>query len=191
MSDGPFRNTKLSKGWKKFAVAVENGAFDSYECCALASDALVREILVHDVPPLLAKLQAIVLGEQLDLDPLSSVESIFDGYSKAPFSDNLQKEVVFRLSEKSEPSEAIMDALDAAVGGRIRETRSHIEEDCIRAREAGEMRPDQFVRTVNQSNVIFEELSKNEICAALLACNKAAFKDDVSKKKGLDEGPRL
>jgi hypothetical protein len=50
MSDGPFKNLKLGKRWKRFAEAVQNVAFDSAECCALASDALVHEILTGDVP---------------------------------------------------------------------------------------------------------------------------------------------
>lgn len=191
MSDGPFKNLKLCRRWKRFVEAVQNDAFGSNECCALASDALVREILTDDVQPLLADLQAYARREQLDFDPLSSVESIFNGHSKMPFADTLQKEVVFRLSELIAPSNALWQALDASVSNQISVVRNRIEEECIRAREVGEMRQDQFDYTVTQASATFDLLARNKICEALLAGDKKAFKGAVSKKKGLDEGPCL
>lgn len=191
MSDGPFKNLKLGKRWKRFAEAVQNDAFTSAECCDMASDAIVREILTDDVPSLLVNLQAYSSREQLDIDPLSSVENIFNAHIRAPFTDILQKEVMFRLSEQISPTDAVWQALGASVSVRISEVRNRIEEECIHAREAGKMRQDQFDRTVNQASAIFNALAKNLICEALLARDKSAFKNAVSKKNGLDEGPPL
>lgn len=191
MTDGPFKNLKLGSRWKRFAEAVQNDAVDSAQCCALASDALVREILTDTNQVLLADLQAYSGREQLDFDPSSSIESIFNGHSKSPFADTLQKELAFRLSEQIAPDVAIGQALEASVGDQISEARNRIEEECIRARESGEMRQDQFDRTVNHASAAFNALAKNEICNALRAGDKNAFKDAVSKKEGLDEGPSL
>jgi len=191
MSDGPFKNLKLSKSWNRFVKAVQNAAFDRAECCALASDALVREILTDSVQALLADLQAYARRKQLDLDPLSSVESIFNVHMKTPFADTLQKEVTFCLSDGVAPVDAVQHALDAAVSEQIREARNRIEEECISAREGGGMLQDHFSRTISQSSTIFDSLIKNDVCKALLAGNKNAFKNAVSKKVGLDEGPSL
>lgn len=191
MSDGPFKNLKLGKRWQRFAEAVQNVAFDSAECCALASDALVHEILTGDVPALLAKLLAYANRGQLDFDPLFSVESIFIDYSKSAFADNLQKEVAPRLSLETNPGTAIMEAVYASLSEQIRKVRNRIEEECVHDYEVGKMKKDQFVCTLNQASAIFDGLDNNKICEALLSCNKGAFKAAVSKKEGLDEGPKL
>lgn len=190
MSDGPFKNLKLNKRWKRFAEAVQNDAFDRAECCAMASNALVHEILTDGVQTLLADLQDYASLKQLDLDPLSSIESIFNVHMKTPFTDTLQKEVALCLCEAA-PSDAARQALKAAVTEQISEAMNRVEEECIRAREAGEMWQDQFQLTVKQARATFNALDINGICEALLAGNKNAFKNAVSKKVGLEEGPPL
>jgi hypothetical protein len=191
MSDGPFKNLKLNRRWKRFAEAVQNAAFDHAECCAMASDALVREILTDGVLALLADLQAYASRKQLDLDLLSSVESIFNIHMKTPFTDTMQKEIAFCLSEQAVPADAVRQALKASVNEQISEAMNRIEEECIRAREVGEMWQDQFNHTVKQASATFNTLAIDKICEALLAGNKNAFKKAVSKKVGLDEGACL
>ncbi len=191
MSDGPFKNLKLSKRWKRFAEAAQNEAFDSRVCCAMASDALLHEILTDGFRSLLADLHAYVNRNQLDLVPLSSVESIFHSHIKTPFSDTFQKQVAFLLNDQVAPSAALRQALGASVNEHVSEARNRIVDECIRARETGEMWPDQFSRAVKSVNAIFDVLAENEVCEALLDGNKKAFKDVASKKKGLDDGAPL
>lgn len=191
MSDGPFKNLKLGTRWKRFAEAVQNEAFDSSACCALASHALLNEILTDSVRAILAALRAYASRQQLDIDPLSSVESIFNDHMKTPFSDSLQKQVVFRLSDQVTPADAVRQALEASVSEHSSDARNRIVDECIRARETGEMRQDQYSRAVSNVKTIFGLLAKNEVCEALHVGNKNAFKDAVSKKQGLDEGPPL
>src|SRR5882757_1747537 len=98
MTDGPFKNLQLASRWKRFAEAVQNDAVGMVERCSLAGDALVREVLTEETQALLIDLQAYRSREQLDIDPLSSVESIFNSHSKTPFTDSLEKELAFRLN---------------------------------------------------------------------------------------------
>jgi len=191
MSDGPFKNLKLGKCWKRFVEAVQSDAFGHAYCCALASDALLDEILTNAVKTIVADLVAFGSRVQLDLVPLTSVEEIFNRHSKSAFTDTLQKEVACRVSDQMACSDAIKEAIGAAVSDHIGEVKNRIEEESIRSLEFGKMRQDQFYRIVNQSNAIFASLASNEVCDALLACDKKAFKDVVSKKVGLDEGPSL
>jgi hypothetical protein len=191
MSDGPFKNIKLGYRWKRFARAVQSDAFDSVECCNLASDALVHEILSSEFQGLLADFQSYTRREQLDFDPLSTVEGIFNRHGKTSMTDTFQKEVMFRLDKQVAPTEVLRQALEASVGEQSREVRSRFEEECIRVHEAGEMRPDQFKRTVNQVGAVIDALVKSDICEAILAGDKNAFKAAVTKKIGLDEGPKL
>lgn len=191
MTDGPFKNLKLGSHWKRFAEAVQNDAVDAPERCALAAHALVHETLSENTKALLVDLQAYVNRKQLDLDPLSSVESIFSGHNKTPFSDTCQKEIAYRLSEQTHPASALRQAVEATVIGLKSGARNRIEEECIRVRESGEMREDQFTHTVMQARATFDSLAIDEICDALYAGNKNAFKEAISKKDGLDDGPSL
>lgn len=191
MSDGPFKNLKLGKRWKRFAEAVQNEAFDSSVCCALASHALMHEILTDDFRATLAALQAYASRNQLDLDPVSSVESVFNDHMKTPFSDILKKQVAFRLSDQVTPADAVRQALEASVSEHSCDARNRIVDEFIRARETGEIRKEQYFKAVNNVKAIFGLLAKNAVFEALHVGNKNAFKDAVSKKQGLDEGPPL
>src|SRR5690242_5544744 len=119
MSDGPFKNLKLKTRWKQFAEAVQNDAFNRDECCAMASHALVCEILTKGVQALLADLQAFVSQQQLDFDPFSSIESIFNAHMKTPFTDNLQKELALCFNDQAAPADALRDGLKASVTQEI------------------------------------------------------------------------
>lgn len=191
MTDGPFRNLKLDKRWKRFFEAAQNDTVDRTEIRALASDALIHEILTEDTKALLADLHSYEQQKQLDLDPASSCDSIFDEHSKTPFSDFLQKELKYRLIEQVPPNIAINHALETSADHQILKARNHIEEECIRTHESGEMWQNQFNRTLMQVGDAFDTLNRGNIYDAIRAGNKNAFKNGASKKKGLDEGPNL
>ena len=191
MTDGPFKNLKLSNRWKRFAAAAHNDAVDIAERSAIASDALLHEILTDNTQALLVDLQTYTGRAQLDLDPMSSVEGIFNNHSKTPFSDTLQKELVFRLNQQIATDIAIQQAVKASVEDHASKASSRIEEECIDARESGKMHRDQSRRTLAHSRATFDALATKDICDALWAGDKNAFKNAAAKRKGLDEGPRL
>jgi len=191
MSDGPFKNLKLGRHWKRFAKAVQNDAFTSAECSALAMNALLQDILTQDAKALLTDLTNFASREQLDLDAASAIEEIFHRHQKSSFADTLQKEMAFRLSDHMPLADAIKQAVEAAVTEHICEAKTRIVEECILSRDFKGMWQDQFNRTVRESNAIFNGLATNEICGAILTRNNNAFKAAVSKKAGLDEGVSL
>jgi hypothetical protein len=191
MSDGPFKNLKLVKGWRKFTEAAYNDAFDRVECCAMASDAVVCDVLTPPVQSLLSVLKAYVDRNQLDFDPLSSINKIFSEHSRVSFADTLQKNMSYQLSDNVAPSVALEQGLASSVNDQINISRTRIHEECIRSCEVGEMRQDQLDRTIKRTNSVFESLNRNTIYDAVLACDKRAFKNAVAKKDGLDEGPSL
>ena len=191
MSDGPFKNLKLGRHWKRFAEAVQNDACTSAECSAFAMNALLHDILTNDVKALLSELRKCASREQLNLDASSAVEEIFRRHQKTSFADTLQKEVVFRLKDQMPLADAIKQAVEAAVTEQKCEAKSRIVEECIVSRDFKGMWQDQFNRTVRELSAIFNGLATNEICEATLAGDNNAFKAAVSKKVGLDEGVSL
>lgn len=190
MTDGPFRNLKLESHLKRLAEAVQNEAFDDTERSALASDALVKDIL-EDAQGSLRNLQEYARRKQHDLDPRSSIRDIFGTAPRSPFVDGLQKQVDYRLSRDASPDTAISEGLEAAVRTHIGEVRTRIQEACIHAHQSGEMQQDQFDNAIHGVDRTLDSVNVPAICDALRAGNKDAFKEATAKKKGLDEGPSL
>lgn len=191
MSDGPFKNLKLNKHWKKFAKTAYNDAFDQVECRAMASHAIVNDILTDSFRGLLSALKSYATQNQMDIDPLSSIERIFNEHSKDQFADTLQKEMAYRLNNNCIHSETLEQALGASVDEQLNITRTRIQEECIHSCEMGEIKQGQRDRTIDRINTVFESLDRQNIGEAILACNKLFFKRAVTKKDGLDDGPSL
>ena len=191
MSDGPFKHLRLGSPWKRFAAASCNNAVDTTERCALAKDALMREILTDENRALLRDLRAYTRCGQLDFEPRSPVDTIFRSHPKTAFGDILQREMAFRVADQMTPDAAFERALEASVHEHIGKAKSRIREEYIRALECGELTQDQYDCTVTQANATFDALAETDICDALREGDRNAFKDDVSKRTGLDEGPNL
>jgi len=190
MSDGPFRNLKLDSRSKRFAEAVQNDAVDQETRCAYANDAISNGILRENLE-LLRSLQNYGQDGQLDLDPSATVKGLFDAHPKSEFADHLQREVGLRLHEGEQSQAAINNGLEATLETSIKEFRTRTHEACLEAYGSGEMRKTQLDRFVEGCNLALEGVNRPQIMAALKEGNKSAFKQDVKKKDGLDEGPKL
>jgi transcriptional antiterminator Rof (Rho-off) len=190
MTDGPFKNLRLDRRSKRFAEAVQNDAVDLETRRAYANDAILNSIL-RENEALLSALQAYSQDGQFDLVPNISVKGIFDDHPKSEFADHLHREVSFRLDEGQMYQAAINNGLKAALENSIREFKTRTHEACLEARGSGEMRMDQLDRFVVGSNQALESIDRQRMMEALWKCDKGAFKQDVRKKEGLDEGPRM
>lgn len=190
MTDGPFRNLKLDNRSKRFAEAVQNDSVDHEMRCAYANDAILNGILSEN-QTLLRALQEYRQNGQLDLDPSDSVKGIFDAHPKSEFADHLQREVGLRLHEGEKSEAAINNGLAASLETCVGEFRTRTHEACLEAYGSGEMRKDQLNRFVEGSNQVLQDIDGQRIMEALKVGDKDAFKQDVKKKEGLDEGPKL
>jgi len=192
MTDGPYKNLKLDSRSKRFAEAVQNEAEDHVTRCALASDAILNGTLSEN-EGLIRDLQNYGKSGQLDLDldPDGSIKRIFDAHPKSEFSDHLQREFCLRLYEGEPSHGAISNSLEATLETSIGEFRTRIHEAGLEAQREGPMYKDQFDRLIEGSNHVIECLDRSRILEAIKKCDKKAFKQDIKKKQGLDEGPRL
>lgn len=191
MTDGPFKNSKLDSNWKRFAEALQNDSVDVTERNSLAAHAFVHEILDRSTQALLGSLRAYLTREQLDLDPLSSTENIFNQQSRTAFSDTYQKELSCRLYDQVPSIDAFKLAMYATVNVLMTIARSRIEEECIRVHDSGEMPTYQLEKTVEKVRSVFSSLPTNDICDAIYKGNRNAFESEVSRKTSLDDGPTL
>lgn len=191
MSDGPFKNAKLPRWWKGYMDALGNEAVSVEERYSEAAHAVLGDVLADDIQTLFSDLQAFADRQQLDLDTVSSAESIFDSHAKTPFADLLQKEMLYRLANKEAPDEAFANGMAEAVRGQIEEARTRSQEECIHAADVGDMNQDACDRAVERTSADFSQLSVAEICDAALAGDKKAFRNAIGKQESLEEGPDL
>lgn len=188
MTDGPFKNLKLGSCWRRLAEAVQNDAASPAECGAFASDALARHLVTKEHAEVLRELDARLGCGQLELDPLGSVEAIFDRCGKTPFLDSFRKELLFRIANDTPLADALAPALDAAIKNQIGEARNRFQEECIRAHEAGEMARDAVERAQEKIDTAFDAVESEKVRDALLAGKKDAFEKDLGRGDGVDEG---
>jgi hypothetical protein len=182
---------KLGSRWKRLAEAVQNDAVDQSECTALANDSIVRELVTPANIAIIKDLEAYAQRGQMDFDPVSSVEAVFDGHNKTPFNDQLQKELNYRLSDGVPVGTALSDAVEASAAGHVGETRNRFQEESIRLREAKELSAEKCRSTIEKVNTTFDAVDIPAICNALREGDNKAFKAATNKKEGLDEGPSL
>lgn len=191
MSDGPFKNLRLTQHWKKFAKAAYNDAFDQMECRGLASHAIVQDVLTDPVRVLLKVLKTYMDQNQMEMAPQASLERFFNDYGKNQFADILKKEMAWRLHENDNHKKVLEQAVASSVDAQIDISRTRMQEECIRSCESGEMNRNQLEATIDRTNTVLGSLDRQNICEVILACDKQAFKDAVAKKEGIDEGPSL
>ncbi|MBI1384713.1 MAG: hypothetical protein GC150_07380 [Rhizobiales bacterium] len=188
MTDGPFKNLRLGSCWKRLAEAVQNDAASPDECSAVASDALTRHLINKEHVRALQEIEAHLGQRQLELDPLGSIEAIFDRCEKTPFLDALQKELAYRTANDMALSDAIVSALDAAIASQISETRNRFHEEYIRAQEDGEMSRDAAETARGKVDAAFDAVDCERVREALIEGRQDAFENDVGKSDGVDDG---
>lgn len=191
MTDGPFKNLKLGKGWNRFVEAVLNDAVDQSECTDLANDSLVRGLLTSANSAILENLYAYAGQDQMVFDQVSDVEDIFDRHDKTPFSDQLQKQLIYLLNGGVPMASALAEAIEASVESHIAATENRLQEEFISLRESRALSEEKYESGIAKVYTTFKAVDISEICNALRGGNKNAFKAATSKKEGLDEGPRL
>lgn len=191
MTDGPFKNLKLNRGWKRFIVAVQNDAVNIHERCNFASDALVQDILTSENLELLKDLDDYGCKRQLDIDVLSEIENIFGCHSLTPFAVALKKAIALFLADNLSFTAAFERALKETIINMFNSIKSRLEEEYLLGCENGKLKINQLSVFFKKLNNIFGILSLDplKILEAIRTRNKVAFKNAVSKKLGLDEGP--
>ena len=189
MTDGPFKNAALSSRWKQYGKDLVSDAATSEERTAQACHSILGDKDMKGLGPLLSALKAHAQRPQMDLDPVSSAEAIFDSYAKSPLTDILQKHVTANLRDQIPGERALAQALRSAVTDRIAITKNRMDEECIRARDVGDMSHENYRKGIERNHETFNAIRPNELCEALVSGNGRAFKQATRKKVGVDEGP--
>ena len=119
---------------------------------------------------------------------VSSAEAIFDNHAKSPLTDILTKHLTANLRDQIPGERPLDQALRSAVTDWTAITKNRLDEECIRARDLGDMNHENYRKGIERNHETFHAIRPNELCDALFSGN-GAFKQAIRKKVGVDEGP--
>lgn len=189
MTDGPFRNAELSIHWKRYGEDLVSDAASPEERAKQACHAMMDGVVMKVFSPLLNELKAHAERPQMDLDPVTAVETIFENHPASPLADTLQRHLTANLRDQVTPVEALDQALSSMAKEWIGTTKNRLDEECIRARDLGDMRHEDYRQGIERNRETFAAIKPSELRDALVASNKRAFSQAVQKKNDVDEGP--
>lgn len=189
MTDGPFRNAQLSGRWKRYGRDLVSDATSLEERTAQACHSMLGDISSKEFASLLGGLASQAQRSQLDLDPVTLTDAIFDRHSKTPLADALQKHLTAQLRNQVPQQEALERALTSTTTDWVALTKNRLDEECIRARDAGDMTRQQYGKGIERNRQTFDAVDIKSIRDALISGKASVFKKAVKKKSGVDEGP--
>jgi len=189
MTDGPFRNAALSSRWKQYGKDLVSDAASAEERTTQACHSMIGDVDVSAISSTLGAIKAHAEHPQMDLDVISSMETLFESCPKSPLTDTLQKHLIANLRDQMPLDTALDEALPSTVSDWIGMTKNRLDEECIRARDIGDMNVDDYRKGIVRNAETFAGVSLNALCEALTTGDKRAFKQAQQKKTGVDEGP--
>ncbi|EHR01143.1 hypothetical protein [Bradyrhizobium sp. WSM471] len=189
MTDGPFRNAALSSRWKRYGQDLISDAASPEERTIQACHSMIGDVDMKAFSPLFNELKGHAERAQMDLDPVTVIETIFDGHPPSPVADALQRHLSANLRDQLSPERALDQGLASIAQEWIDTTKNRLDEECIRARDHGDMSSDDYHKGIERNRETFAAIKASDLCNALATGNRGAFRKATEKKAGVDEGP--
>ncbi|MDL2400316.1 hypothetical protein [Rhizobium mayense] len=185
MTDGPFRNSALTNRWKKYGQDLVSDAVSQDERVKQACHSVLGDIKAFDRP--YSELDARASRDQMDLDSAAATETIFDNNERSTLGDALERNLLCNLREGMPERKSLDLALEQAVDEILANAKNRIDEECIRARDVGDMGRSDFSKGLQRNRETFAAIDVGSVCAALENGNKNAFRRTA--RKDVNDGP--
>ena len=114
MTDGPFKNAKLSSNLKKFGNSLTNDAIGPEERVERAESALLRD-LPKSFRQLIYKAEDLIKNASSDSSARQAVQALFEKHQSTPFADTLQRYFKAYISRPIAIATAWTYALDSMI----------------------------------------------------------------------------
>lgn len=185
MTDGPFRNSAITTRWKHYGQDLVSDAVSAEERVKQACHSVLGDIKFFD--QLYRELDARASHDQMDLDSVAATETIFDNNERSTLGDALERNLLCNLREGMPERQSLDLALEQAVGEFLANAKNRIDEECIRARDVGDMSRSDFSKGLKRNQETFAAIDVDSVCAALENGDKNAFRRTV--RKDVNDGP--
>ncbi|TXR50494.1 hypothetical protein [Phyllobacterium endophyticum] len=187
MTDGPFRNAPLSSRWKRYGQDLVSDAVSKDDRVKQACHSMLGDVDMKAFERLYSELNEKASRDQLDLDCVASTETIFDTHESSSLSEVLKANMLCNLREKLTERDALDAALASTVLDWIDMTKNRLDEDCIRARDVGDMSRSDYNKGMKRNGETFASIDAAQLRRALAESNKNAFKPVA--RRNVDESP--
>lgn len=189
MTDGPFRNAELPGRWKRYGQELVSDAASPEERTMHACHGMIGDVDMKAFSPLFDELKNHAERAQMNLDPVTTIETIFENHAPSPLADALQRHLIANLRDQISPDKSLSEALESTAKEWIGTTKNRLDEECIRARELGGMSREDYRKGIERNRETFAAIKSRDLSGALATGNKRAFRQAVRKKSGVDVGP--
>ena len=150
---------------------------------------MIGDVDMKAFSPLFDELKNHAELAQMDPDPVTTVETIFENHAPSPLADALQRHLIANFRDQISPDKALSVALENTAKEWIGTTKNRLDEECIRARELGGMSREDYRKGIERNRETFAAIKSCDLSGALATGNKRAFRQAVRKKAGVDVGP--
>jgi len=188
MTDGPFKNADLSGRWKRYGNSLTNDSMSSQDRTERVHSAILRDLCTKETRELVVALDTYVKRLQKDLFPRVAVDEIFNNHARTPQSDTLQKFFSANLARPMAIESAWQLAFDSFVRHEAYGTKNRMLEECMNARDRGDLRGAKYSKAIRRHDEAFAALDLSKIRDHALS-GKSASRIVVQKKTGIEDGP--
>jgi len=172
MTDGPFRNAQLNTRWKQYGKDLVRDATSPEERAVQACHSMIGDVDPSAISTILGEIEAYAQRPQMDLDAVSSMETLFERLPKTPLTDILQKHLIANLRDQMHLSAALEKALPSTVSDWIGITKNRLDEECIRARDLGDMSESDYRKGIARNRETFATISPDALGNAQAGSSK-------------------
>lgn len=187
MTDGPFRNLRLSTRWKKFGEQLVSDAASPAERIKQACHSMMTDAGVREFSSMVQDLSAYLAQSQLTLDPIADTEAVIERHPMSSLSDILRRMLITNLHDGLSPADALQPAMEATTQEWIGIVKNRQDEHCIQARDLGDMSRADYQKGLERNAEAFSNINVQNLCRAMKDGDRRAFSSP--KLMTVDEGP--
>lgn len=187
MTDGPFRNLRLSNRWKKFGEQLVSDAASHAERVNQACHSMITDAGMKEFTSMVQELSGYLAQSQLSLDPVGDVETVIERHPMSSLSDILRRTIIAEIEKGLPRTEALQTAMKATTREWVGIVKNRLDEDCIQARDLGDMSRVDYQKGLERNAEAFSGIDLEKLCRAMQDGDRRAFTSP--KHMTVDEGP--
>ncbi|MHA6298763.1 hypothetical protein [Devosia sp. CAU 1758] len=187
MTDGPFRNLPLSTRWRAFGEQLVSDAASPAERINQACHSMMTDAGMKEFSSMVQELSACLAQSQLTLDPVADIEAVIEKHSMSSQADILRRTLIAKIHDGLPPTDALQPAMLATTREWIGIVKNRLDEDCIQARDLGDMSRSDYQKGLERNAEAFSGIEVERLCQAMRDGDRRAF--GSPKTIHVDEGP--
>ena len=191
MTDGPYYNLDLAAHHRKLVKALGNAIYSDEEQSSHIGHVILKDMLTPENIKLIKSLYALANDDQLDLGKTNEVIQIFAANDNTPFANTLEKKILYCLNNDLPLKDALDDALRKACVSQKTELRERLCAALLHNQHSEGLSRKKVTNLIRKLDRATDTLPGDKLFKATRSLDKNAFKESITKRKGVEDGPPL